>query len=120
MNGEQHLLLGGAIGFFGYIIYRLSEKKPIDFIELVLFSIGGAIAGILPDIIEPAINPNHRSLFHSITALFILGEGNNLVWNQPDQALTKDQKVAISMLSAAYLSHLATDGLTKKGLPISL
>ena len=120
MNGKQHMLLGGAIGFCGYLLYRLAEEKPIDLLELILFSIGGAIAGILPDILEPATNPNHRSFFHSITALSIIAEGNNLVWDQTNQTLTKDQKAAISILSAAYCSHLATDGLTRKGLPILL
>lgn len=118
MNGKQHMLLGGAIGFFGYIFYRLVEEKPIDLLELIFFSLGGAIAGILPDIIEPATNPNHRSFMHSLTNLSIIAEGNKLTWDQTSQTLTKDQKAAISILSAAYCSHLVTDGLTKKGLPI--
>ena len=120
MNGKQHMLLGGAIGFSGYILHRLAEKKPIDLLELLLYSIGGAVAGILPDILEPATNPNHRSFFHSIFALLMITQGNNSVWDQTNQALTNDQRVAISILSAAYCSHLATDGLTRKGLPILL
>jgi len=120
MNGKQHFLLGGAIGFGGYILYRLAEKKPIDLVELFLYSIGGAVAGILPDVLEPATNPNHRSFFHSIAALLMITQGNTSVWDQNNQTLTKDQKVVTSILSAAYCSHLATDGLTMKGLPILL
>ena len=120
MNGKDHLLLGGVIGGGGYVLYRLAEKKPIDILELILYSIGGAIAGILPDILEPATNPNHRSLFHSITTLLMIAQGNNSIWSDSNQTLTKDQKATISILSAAYCSHLATDGLTRKGLPILL
>jgi len=120
MNGKQHMLLGGAIGFCGYILYRWLEEKPIDLLELILFSIGGAIAGILPDIMEPATNPNHRSFFHSVTAFSIIAAGNNLAWDQNNQTLTNDQKAAILIMSAAYCSHLVTDGLTSKGLPILL
>ena len=98
MNGKAHLLLGGVIGGGGYVLYRLAEKKPIDILELILYSIGGAIAGILPDILEPATNPNHRSLFHSITTLLMIAQGNNSIWSDSNQTLTKDQKATISIL----------------------
>ena len=58
MNGKKHLLFGGAIGGSEYVLYRVAEKKPINMLELILYSIVGAITGIFPDILEPATNPN--------------------------------------------------------------
>ena len=101
MNGKEHLLLGSVIGGSGYVLYRLAEKKPINMLELILYSIGGSIAGILPDILESATNPNHRSLFHSITTLIMIAQCNNSIWDGSNQTLSKDQKAAISILSAA-------------------
>jgi len=118
MNNEEHMLLGGLLGFGGYLFYRLINQEPVNLLEAILSSIGGAFVGILPDILEPAINPNHRSLFHSVALLLMLVNGNSTIWQ--NENLTKDQKAAISLLSAAYGSHLATDGMTKKGLPLLL
>lgn len=33
---------------------------------------GGALCGTLPDLVEPAINPNHRRFFHSVAFAVIL------------------------------------------------
>ena len=120
MNGKEHLLLGGVISGCGYVLYRLAEKKQIDLLDLILYSIGGAIAGILPDILEPATNPSHRSLFHSITTFIMIAQANNSICDDSNQTLTNDQKTAISIFSAAYCSHLVTDSFTTKGLPILL
>ena len=118
MNTEEHLFVGGLIGLGGYVLFKLANQKPLNFFEAVLFSIGGAIAGILPDLLEPATNPNHRSFFHSIISLSTITAGNGAIWDSINQSLTDDQKAAISILSASYCSHLVTDGMTKKGLPI--
>jgi membrane-bound metal-dependent hydrolase YbcI (DUF457 family) len=115
MNGKQHLLLGGAIGFCGYIAYRLVEEKPIDLLELILFSIGGAIVGILPDILEPATNPNHRSFFHSIISLLLLLCGDYILLQ--NEGVSEELKALITTLSMAYGSHLLADSSTPKGLP---
>lgn len=98
----------------------LHEKKPINLLELCLYSVGGAVAGVLPDVLEPATNPNHRSLFHSFTTFSMIIKGNSSIWNESNQTLTKDRKVVISILSAAYCSHLITDSFTTKGLPLLL
>jgi hypothetical protein len=118
LNSEDHLLLGGLIGFGGYVLFKLANKKPLDLIELIFSSMGGAVAGILPDLLEPATNPNHRSFFHSIASLTAIIQGNNAIWDSTNQNLTEEQKAAISILSASYCSHLVTDGITKKGLPL--
>ena len=118
MNGKQHLLLGGAIGFSGYILYRLAEKKPINLMELVLCSIGGAAAGILPDVLEPATNPNHRSFFHSIAALMLLSYGNYKLMQ--NEEIPEDLKAIVNLMSMAYGGHLIADSITPKRLPLLL
>lgn len=118
MNTEDHLLLGGLIGLGGYVLFKLAHQKPLDLFEAIFFSIGGTVAGILPDLLEPATNPKHRSFFHSIIYLITIASGNGAIWDSANQSLTEDQKAGISILSASYCSHLVTDGMTKKGLPL--
>ena len=116
MEKSEHAIIGAlaSLGLYGLYKY-VKQEKPT-----VLGAIGslllGGIAGVLPDIVEPATNPNHRSLFHSITLLAMLTYGNKKVWES--QNLTEDQKVAISMISAAYGSHLVSDSSTPKSIPL--
>ena len=115
LKRSEHAIIGALVSVGLYGLYKhLKQEKPT-----VLGAIGslllGGIAGVLPDIVEPATNPNHRSLFHSITLLAMVAYGNKKVWES--QNLTEDQKLIVSMLSAAYGSHLVSDSGTPKSIP---
>jgi len=116
MDNKKHAAIGAIFGLCGYLLYKDIKQKPIDWLEAILSMIGGAFAGILPDILEPATSPNPRSLFHSAISLLILAYGNQKVWQ--NENLTEGQKTAISTLSAAYGSHLLAGSTTEKGLPL--
>ncbi|WP_082128424.1 metal-dependent hydrolase [Kosmotoga pacifica] len=68
---------------------------------------------MLPDLLEPARNPNHRSFFHSWLVLSIL-----LVI--AFKISKKEHIKAVSLLSfiTGYKSHLLADMTTPKGLPL--
>lgn len=73
----------------------------------------------LPDLIEPATSPHHRQFFHSLAVAGLLAEGMRRVheWeveNDGDLFL----KDTLMVIGASYLSHLAMDSTTPKGLPI--
>ena len=116
MNSEEHAFLGGLIGLGSYMLHRLAKQKPVNLFEMVVSTIGGAGAAVLPDILEPATEPDHRSIFHSATTPALLSRANLDLW--ADDGLSEDQKLALSVLSTAYNSHLIADSTTKKGLPL--
>jgi len=110
-----HAIIGAlaALGLYGLYKHIKQEEPTIQ--GVLGYLVVGGLAGIAPDILEPATGPNHRSFFHSIILLIMLGYWNQKVWES--QNLTEDQKLIISSLSAAYGSHLMTDSVTPKGIP---
>ena len=115
MNRFEHAIIGAlaALGLYGLYKYVKQEKPTIQ--GALGSLIVGGLVGIAPDILEPATSPSHRSFFHSITLLAVLAYGNHKVWES--QNLSEDQKLIISMLSAAYGSHLVSDSVTPKSIP---
>lgn len=85
----------------------------------VLVACGGAACGTLPDLVEPAIHPNHRQFFHSVTfaALLAIGLYEIYLW-QPQTDADKLIKVVLLIAGGAYLVHLIMDSQTKKSLPV--
>jgi membrane-bound metal-dependent hydrolase YbcI (DUF457 family) len=82
----------------------------------------GAIAGLVPDILEPAINPNHRALFHSLltgAAIIYAGKKTSDSLRLP-AGDNKSAWLALATFAfvAGYGSHLGADALTPKGLPL--
>lgn len=73
----------------------------------------------LPDLIEPAIHPNHRQFFHSIAFAGILGWGALKIYNwEPELPIDKAMRFVLLTCTAGYLIHLALDALTAKSLPL--
>ena len=75
----------------------------------------GGACGALPDIIEPADNPNHRALFHSLACAGLLTYG---AFGKLTAVLWPENKHAIRIATLSYLSHLLLDSETPKGLPM--
>ena len=116
MDSGKHMVIGALSGFGVYLIYKVIKEESPDLFEAILSLIGGALVGLLPDLLEPATNPNHRSFFHSVAAMLLLIYGISTVW-QSDQ-LDENQKLMISILSTAFGSHLVADSTTTRGLPL--
>lgn len=73
----------------------------------------------LPDILEPALHPNHRKFFHSWAVVGLLGCGMYRLYDwQPEDGWDRSIRVAGLALGAAYLAHLARDAFTTKSLPL--
>jgi hypothetical protein len=116
LDSEEHAVVGAIIGGGGYLAYKLLKQEPLDPIEAIMSLVGGAIAGLAPDLIEPPTGPNHRSFFHSPAILALIADGNRRALNS--ERLNESQKLMLCLFSAAYASHLVTDGTTPKGLPV--
>jgi len=118
METFEHGILGALVSLGLYEAYKhLRHENPT--VQEVLGSLVlGGFAGILPDLIEPPTNPNHRSFFHSSALLGLFAYGNKKVLESPK--FTDNQKLFVTLFSAAFGSHLASDSTTAKGIPLLL
>ena len=116
MNSSKHALIGAGVGFENYITYKKLKKEPVSLEGAILSLVGGAFLGLLPDILEPATNPDHRGFFHSTGLLLLIGYFNIKAYQNKD--LTDIQKFILSLISGSYSSHLIADSQTKKSLPL--
>src|SRR5436853_182695 len=73
---------------------------PLDLGEILLAGSGGAVVGLLPDVFEPAIHPNHRSTLHSYACAGLLSYGTKCLWENP--ALGRDQKMQWTICCLSY------------------
>lgn len=117
MNAGAHQL-GAALT--AYLTHSHSEtKNGVSAWKPLASAAAAAGLGSLPDLLEPAIHPNHRQFFHSIIFAGLVGYGvyKAYKWRPKD---TGDQLLRWVLLIAggAYLTHLAMDAVTSKSLPL--
>jgi membrane-bound metal-dependent hydrolase YbcI (DUF457 family) len=133
-----------ACGVFAYVVAKRAGSKD-PFSE----GLGGAAAGwlvsTLPDVFEPARSPSHRASAHSIAAgalvssfipnclTFAQGcrDATSHECNEVSPTTSRSAEPTLSQflthitagfalgLCVAYLSHLALDGCTPRGLPLA-
>lgn len=113
-NCFEHMLVSGLISAVRYSQIMKEAGKEIDLTKVIGIGLLGAIAGILPDVLEPATNPNHRSICHSILA----GAGVIALDSKINKDLDTEQKAMQSALFWAYGTHLILDAFTPKSLPV--
>lgn len=83
---------------------------------------GGALAGILtklPDVLEPAVHPQHRQFFHSVACAALVATGWKALheWQPQSEEARFLRKVGM-IAAGAYLCHLALDAITPRSLPL--
>lgn len=127
---KKHVTAGAAVGGAANLAWQLysifdSSNPPkgfweiierIDFLELALFVAGGAAIAALPDVIEPADNPNHRAMFHSLACAGAISYG---AFGKHTQKMRPENRHALQVAALSYLSHLLLDSGTPNGLPIA-
>ncbi len=121
-NFKTHALVGAAAGL-GVTVWehrKIKEKDPnaeLDIWKLLINLCAGMAGAILPDKIEPAIHPNHRTTFHSLAS----GGGSvylaKKLMTEP-AFIHPGFKYPILAFALGYCSHLDLDGTTPKGLPL--
>jgi hypothetical protein len=149
-NASIHKPVAAASGTIFAAVRARAANQPS---ATVLFEglggcIGGLAGGCLPDWVEPATWPGHRSFFHSLllggvattTALQSLNRWESFCRQQAEIALAKSRaadasdwqrfcdwivglfwQIAAGFLAgliAGYGSHLALDLVTPAGLPL--
>jgi membrane-bound metal-dependent hydrolase YbcI (DUF457 family) len=128
-NFKRHAAVGAGVGAGLNLLWQISKimesqnpptnlgelLQSLDLLQVASFAALGAACASLPDILEPATSPNHRAVFHSLAcggAVTYGAFGKHTDRLHPDTALT------IQTMALSYLSHLALDGTTPKGLPL--
>jgi len=122
----RHLKIGTLVGAVGGGVYsavrqyEAAKARPteeFDVSEVIWDSAKGgavgAVAGILPDVLEPPLSPNYRGFFHSVPFLAAVVFAATLFFGRSKTALLG---LLFSFL-LGYGSHLLADGNTPQGLP---
>jgi inner membrane protein len=94
------------------------DGRPVDGSA---FAMGAAAALLpsLPDLLEPAVHPNHRRFFHSVTfaaaVTYSMRRAYKWETQEPWERLAR---LAVLVGGSAYLAHLVRDAFTAKSLPL--
>jgi len=116
-NGTTHRV--GAAVVIGGISSHIENKNGQNTSKPLVHAGLAAFCGTLPDFLEPALHPNHRQFFHSLTFATALGCGLYKLhkW-QPQEKGDKLLKTLGMIAGGAYLVHLAMDSTTPASLPV--
>ena len=129
-NRNEHILIGAAGGaLFGLAQYVFDQQQGLasqpepwskdDLIGTIgalgLGALAGAIAAQLPDLIDPPDSPNHRSIGHGIAGTSILASQlNGFMGTLTDPS----SRILVRGFQVGYISHVAADATTPKGIPL--
>lgn len=109
----------GAGVAIGLATAKLESDKGEISLQPILNAALGASLGTLPDVIEPALNPNHRQFFHSFTVLGLTGYGGYKLWKwEPENDFQKIVRAIGLIGCGSYMTHLMMDATTPKSLPL--
>jgi hypothetical protein len=145
-NSREHIFWGAIAGAGVCLANAWMAGQKVSLSEFLGSTLSGALLAKLPDFLEPATHPNHRSFFHSTmfagtvlpTAWSIAQQqreeeirlAQECEWhatissNGQEKRIWKEQAsvhrfyagMALGFIPG-YASHLAADALTPKSLP---
>ena len=116
-SGKQDVLIGAGIGVAAWLLYCKFADRPVKLFETVVAGGVGAIGGLIPDLLEPALHPNHRQFFHSYAAGGLLAVANHHLLRNRD--IDPGLRAVLHLGSLGFASHLWADAGTPKGLPFA-
>jgi membrane-bound metal-dependent hydrolase YbcI (DUF457 family) len=94
------------------------EGRPVDGSALAMGAAAACFPS-LPDLVEPAVHPNHRRFFHSVTFATVVGYAMHRAYKwETRRPLERAARIALVIGGAAYLAHLVRDAFTIKSLPL--
>ena len=115
-NLKEHVIVGGLAGAAAYLWFKQQRNEQPTAAGVIASAIVGLGTSMIPDILEPATNTNHRELFHSLGVSAILTSGMDNFMKKQD--VTDEQKIVALSAFAGYASHLVLDAFTSRGLPV--
>lgn len=146
-NGRTHKVVGAVAGGSFALVRSAGQPAAHRTVETAGGVLAGVGLGVLPDVLEPAIHPGHRSVAHGAApavALGVLASRHLDSW-QASLRARADRQGALAMQSQStlaqlwhaflelllrlaagavagglggYGSHLALDAFTPRSLPL--
>jgi len=117
-NFREHLGLSAVVSAGMYLgMCRYYGRQPA-LRELLACEGIGIAAGVAPDIFEPATNPHHRALGHSVALGIGLTKFAITNCSCENGNWEEFLKIAVAVANVSYLAHLIADSLTPKSLPL--
>jgi len=117
-NGPVHKMAGALTGVSVALLDNKSSDENTDSNILANAAIGYCL-GSLPDILEPATNPNHRQFFHSFLVLGAVALGTKKAYDWcPESSYEQWIRKACLLVGSVYAVHLILDAGTPKSLPL--
>lgn len=146
-NRKMHMIVGGAAGGASACFLARDQEPAHQLVETLGGVLAGTLGGRLPDIIEPALHPGHRSIAHAMIPTGAAGvavvprlrAGQQHVRRWADQCHARHDGAenllaqflwwlaemacrlvsgAVGGSAAGYASHLVLDATTPMGLPL--
>lgn len=116
-NGVTHRITAAVI--IGAVCVHAERNQQEKTIKPLAGAGMAAALTNLPDIIEPALHPNHRQFFHScLFAGTVAWTGYQAYKWEPETPFEDVLRFALMVGAGAYLIHLALDAHTAKSLPL--
>lgn len=116
-KANVHSVAGAAAGAAWCVIYYRKSGIKIKLPDLLVASAVGLAGGLLADLIEPALDPNHRKFAHSILVAIGLVVLIGLILRN-SVSISEEQSLALGSMMVAYLSHLMLDSATPRSIPL--
>jgi inner membrane protein len=116
-NAKEHAVWGLGTGAVTYLLMCTHCKRTVNPGEALICGATGAFMAGVPDLIEPALNPHHRSFFHSVFFGGTLAAIAKAKCGTENQSWQELEKILFAVCVVAYISHLFLDGCTPMGLP---
>ncbi len=142
---KEHLAVGIIAGLGVGLATAVLVEKRDRWLHVVTCTLSAGVGARLPDVMEPALSPNHRGVAHSVAAgvgVGVLMRARHharclelaLECDRRAAALQRDSPqwgaevrgarlwrlaaAALLGLLAGYASHLVMDGATPRSLPL--
>ena len=117
-NARAHAIAAAAVAGACHLIHEHKQNREPTLAPVVTALLASKL-GSLPDLLEPAIHPNHRRVFHSVAfGALVIWVGKKLYDWDPETPFEEIVKWIALTAGAAYITHLLLDLRTPKSLPL--
>lgn len=116
-NGTTHQIAAAAVVGIGCLAAESGQTRKTE--KPLIGAILAAGFTKLPDVLEPAIHPNHRQFFHGVAFAGMLGVATHKMYCwKPDNPTDETVRFLLLVCASAYFIHLMLDAGTPKSLPL--